>query len=762
MAKKNDCWGIEVGANALKAIRLVRRGNDVNVAEYDMLPFKKVLTTPDLNVDEAIEVQLDTFLARHQVSKSTVMVSVPASAAFQKFAKLPPVDPRKIPEMVRFEALQQIPFPMDEVEWDYQVFSSPDSPDTSVGIVAITKEKVNQFLKNYREVGLTVDGLTLSPLAVYNALVYDMNLTPESPGTIMMDIGTSNTDLIIYENGQIWMRRMQIGGNNFTDALMRAFKLGFSKAERLKREAGTSKYARQIFQAMRPVFADLVQEIQRSLGYYQSINREANLTRLVGVGSTFRLRGIQKFLKQQLQMEVIKPDGFKRLQIEGPASAEFVENSINFCTAYGLALQGLDLESVDINIMPREILKQRLWKSKQPMFIVTAASLVAAAGVSYAKLKTVEFEFDKNKETNDKIISPIESKARSFVDEWKTTVSVQDPRQRIANLQRILDYRDVWPKLLADIDDAQGSINPQPVFRGVAAQNKEVYLNIQSILRTDRQKMYIESLSSKYRFATYAAAGTVAPAPAAAAPTSFDINGPVRPGGRTLGKPPAGPAGAGVTGNIATGSSWPNGGPSPLFDLVIKGTIPSQHAPTLIGKDFLFWLQANSIRPGRPYRILIAPDTIVYLATKTASGGGGGGGGAGGGGGGGGGMTAYNGGFPTAPVAPQRPPGGAASPWATAGGAGPAGAGPAGSGANRTLQPNTFFQRPLMHEPNGTDYVFEIKFTIELVQPSEFRLAPQVVPGPGGPGAKTSQIDTTTPSSLPQGIVPDDRKERNS
>jgi type IV pilus assembly protein PilM len=729
MAKKNDCWGIEVGANALKAIRLVRRGNDVNVAEYDILPFKKVLTTPDLNVDEAIEVQLDTFLARHQVNKSTVMVSVPASAAFQKFAKLPPVDPKKIPEMVRFEALQQIPFPMDEVEWDYQVFSAPDSPDTSVGIVAITKEKVNQFLKNYREVGLTVDGLTLSPLAVYNSIVYDMNLTPESPGTIMMDIGTSNTDLIIYENGQIWMRRMQIGGNNFTDALMRAFKLGFSKAERLKREAGTSKYARQIFQAMRPVFADLVQEIQRSLGYYQSINRDAHLTRLIGVGSTFRLRGIQKFLKQQLQMEVIKPDGFKRLQIEGPASAEFVENSINFCTAYGLALQGLDLESVDINIMPRDVLKQRLWRAKQPMFIATAASLVAAAGVSMAKLKSVDNDFEKNKEINDKVISPIETKARGFVDEWKTQVSVQDPRQRISNLQRILDYRDVWPKLLADIDDAQGSINPQPAFR---LTQKDVYQQIQSIPRGDRQKMYIETMSSKYRFATYAApgapaAGTAGPTPP---PTNMGINiGGTAPGGRTLGRPGNNTATAAPNANanaaFAVTSAWPNGGPSPMFDIVLKGYIPSQNAPSLLGRDFLLWLQTNSIKPGRPYRIIVSPDTIVYLAQRqnnalSASSAAPAGGGFG---------------FTGAAQPAARPAAGAT--WGGGGGA----AGGGAAGANKNLQ-SGYFSKPLSGEESKSDYIFEIKFTIELVQPSDLR-APVNVPGSTGP--RTSRIDADMP-----------------
>ena len=72
----------------------------------------------------------------------------------------------------------------------------------------------------------------------------------------------------------MWTRTIQIGGNNFTEALVRAFKLSFPKAEQHKRTAASSKYARQIFQAMRPVFADLVQEIQRCIGFYTSLHRE--------------------------------------------------------------------------------------------------------------------------------------------------------------------------------------------------------------------------------------------------------------------------------------------------------------------------------------------------------------------------------------------------------------------------------------------------------------------------------------------------------
>jgi hypothetical protein len=113
MPKATDCWGIEVGSNAIKAIRLQRQGADVSIVDFDVIPFKKILTTPDLDVDEAIRVGLDQFVNRHNLSKSGLVVSVPGHMAFARFAKLPPVEPKKIPDIVRFEAVQQIPFPIE-------------------------------------------------------------------------------------------------------------------------------------------------------------------------------------------------------------------------------------------------------------------------------------------------------------------------------------------------------------------------------------------------------------------------------------------------------------------------------------------------------------------------------------------------------------------------------------------------------------------------------------------------------------------------
>ncbi len=495
MGKQNDSWGIEVGASALKAVRLVYDGEVVSVADYEVIPFKMPLVTPDLDADEQIQVALDQFLSQHETKKSTIVVSVPGHAAFARFAKLPPVDPKKIAEIVRFEAAQQVPFPIEQVEWDYQTFQGEDSPDVEVGIFAITKERLAQFLSNYRQAGLKIDGLTMSPLAVFNGLCYDLQLDPKQDSIALVDIGTTSTDVIICDHGAVWIRTLQIGGNDFTEALMRAFKVSYPKAEKLKREARTSKYARQIFQAMRPVFADLVQELQRSLGFYQSMNRDAEINRLIGVGSTFRLPGLQKFLKQQLNMEVIRPSRFERLAIDGKHEADFAEHAVNMATAYGLAIQGLGLEWLTANLLPKQIVRERIWKSKQPWFAAAAGLMAASVGVTYAYQTYLQKSYEPMIEQTDQVVRPVLGEATKLVGEWRRAQSFKASEQEIKNLVDLFEYRDLWPKILRDINDALAAVDPQP-----ALLTNDIEA-ISQIPRRERRRFYVTDLSATFDLA---------------------------------------------------------------------------------------------------------------------------------------------------------------------------------------------------------------------------------------------------------------------
>lgn len=577
MPSNNDAWGIEVGANAIKALRLTRTGDQVRVSEYEVLPFKKILTTPDINADEAIQVGLDHLMNKHQMRKSVIVASVPGHMAFARFAKLPPVEPKKIGEIVKYEAIQQIPFPLEQVEWDYQVFQEEDSPEVEVGIFAITKDRVMKFLSDYQEVGLAVDALTLSPLGVYNALSYDLNLNEQAPGTIFVDIGTSSTDVIIVEGGGIWLRTLPTGGNNFTEALVKAFKLTFPKAEKLKREAGTSKYARQIFQAMRPVFADLVQEIQRSLGYYQSLNRDAELKRLIGVGSTFRLPGLTKFLKQQLQLDVKKLDGFQRAETEPKRASELAEHAINLATAYGLALQGLGLGRVEANILPSHILSQRMWRSKQPIFAAAAALVVLASGLSYFRVASEQSAYEQAQE-GVKITQAL-NVAREQTKEIDGILEKDDPITRMTNLYRTADYRDVWPKMMADLSGALTQLQTQEEL--TASPPNDAKIEQAAIPRDQRRQVLITSYQVEYW---------------------PDGKGPVRPGAAARRNPMGYDEEEGEDEEAA----------APRFKVMVQGVTPYHDANGLIGQ-FTRAIAQSTQEVNRPYRVVPGSVGIPFL-----------------------------------------------------------------------------------------------------------------------------------------------------
>lgn len=459
MASSNICWGIEMGYGAIKALKLENDGGEYKVLDYAIINHPKVLSTPELDQTDAMRVALGTLVNQHDLSNAHIAVSLPGHQSFARFAKLPPVEPKKVPDIVKFEAVQQIPFPLEEVEWDYQTFVSPDSPDIEVGIFAVTRQRIMDQLSMLSDVGLTPDLVTLSPIAAYNALAVDLGFTDDTPGTIILDIGTVSTDMIIAEAGRVWVRTFPIGGHKFTEALVSAFKLSYTKAEKLKREAEQSKHARHVFQAMRPVFSDIVQEIQRSIGFYQSVHPDADLKRLVGLGSTFRLPGLRKYLKQQTGMDVYRLEQFKKIAMDGPQAGEFQASSFNLATAYGCVLQNFEHAPMKANLMPIPVIKEAMWKRKVPYFATAAGLAAAAAGAMFIRplLDSSAFE-GASKPT---ILSTVANEARSLANAAEEA-GVTDSAQadlRGAQIVGLLDENAYYTHILEDTSRLISSVN---------------------------------------------------------------------------------------------------------------------------------------------------------------------------------------------------------------------------------------------------------------------------------------------------------------
>ena len=492
MASPRFAWGIDIGNRALKAVKLVRTAEGLRVDDFELIEHETVLSNAGDNREQLVQTALANFVQRHPMKGGAIAVGVSGQASFARFIKLPPVEPSKIPEIVRFEAIQQIPFPLDDVEWSYQLFQDPESPDVEVGIFAMRKELIDRYIKDFTDFELNVQVVQMNPLAVYNGLYQDSRFDGT---TMVIDMGAENTDLIIADNETIWMRSIPIGGNNFTSTLEKAFKLPFAKAEELKRNAATSKYARQIFQAMRPNFADLVAEIQRSMGFYASVHKDSSIARVIALGATFRLPGLQKYLQQNLQLDI---HGVDTLSTGSPAdpklAALFNENLRASVAAYGLAVQAMGDAKITSSLLPAAIRREKIWREKIKWFAASAALFVVGAGIGVARYSVQNIQYQQAEPVRNKITS-VEKQASDLDTQWQTVADSGAPdRQQIQNVKALMSYRSLWRDMLLDIS---GSVPPaQPdVAAGVLSGDKDTIIKVP---RNKRDVIYVDSIVSKF------------------------------------------------------------------------------------------------------------------------------------------------------------------------------------------------------------------------------------------------------------------------
>ncbi|MEK6235358.1 MAG: pilus assembly protein PilM, partial [Planctomycetales bacterium] len=318
MAKTKAVWGIELGQSTFKALRCREVDGDptrVEVDAFDYIEYATSLNDPEVDGEEILQDALTKFLSRNKVKGDRVAISVPGHAGLARFIKLPPVESSKVPDIVKYEARQQIPFPLEEVVWDYQQMAGGAEEEgflleCEVGLFAMKRDQVLKALEPFQHAGVEVDLVQLAPLSLYNFLTFDQmsdlpapeEYDPDDPpeSIVMLSMGSEASDLVITNGFRVWQRPIPLGGNHFTKALMKELDLTFAKAEHLKRNATQSSDPKVVFQAMRGVFSELVTECQRSISHYMNLDKSANITKILAVGNVMKLPGIRTFLQQNL------------------------------------------------------------------------------------------------------------------------------------------------------------------------------------------------------------------------------------------------------------------------------------------------------------------------------------------------------------------------------------------------------------------------------------------------------------------------------
>ncbi|GEM_PF-1929280 len=437
-------WGIDVSKFSIKAVRAEGGKGGVTLTGLEVIEYPVPTGNEEIDVNERIREGLRTFMAKAHAQKDLLCCSIPGHATFNRFIKLPQVEPKRIAEIVRYEAQQHIPFPIDEVIWDFQKIERnyEVGEEMEVVLFAIKKDIVSSFLGDLAAVDIEIDQLQFAPVALYNFMMYDQDV---SRASVVLDMGADNTDLIIIDGDKFWIRNLPIAGNDITKTIAKKFNCAFNEAEKLKVTAAQSPQAAKIFNVIQPVLKDLVGEIHRSIGYYKSLSKTARLERLVIAGNSSKTLNFQKFLSQQLQMEAVKITKLGKLAVGSRVSEPQLQKYLpSLGVAIGLALQGLGESSNHVNLLPPELVAKKKVAAKRPFVIAAAACLLATAGASFFGGTQEKDQLGELKLTAEQVVADFQT-LQSNVQTAKREVA--DVMPTLEEIAKIAPERDLSIKV---------------------------------------------------------------------------------------------------------------------------------------------------------------------------------------------------------------------------------------------------------------------------------------------------------------------------
>ena len=304
--KAESAWGIDLSSSGLKAVRMVLReqGAVVAIKNFDVVEHATPL--PGL-VNEAqrrdvIADTLQRFLKRNPTQGDVVCISFPGMQALTRFLSIPPTDAKQTQELMRYEARQQVPLPLEQLAWDYHIWQPPeaDSELPRDAMLLATKQfHISQRLQPLEDAGLRPHILQCDCVALYN--FYRYTLAADAPPhndtwTVLCDIGADGTNFVACGRNRLWYRSLPRGGNEFSQALVRRAKLKFSQAEHLKIHPEQTRRFSDLYDTWRPIYDHLLRDIRDSLEAFGKTHRRAVIDRILLCGGALRTHGLHRHL----------------------------------------------------------------------------------------------------------------------------------------------------------------------------------------------------------------------------------------------------------------------------------------------------------------------------------------------------------------------------------------------------------------------------------------------------------------------------------
>lgn len=303
-------WGLDLGVAGLRAARLVANGAqqlptlDATVT----VPYPSALTPL---TDEAERQRwqceaLRQFGERHRLDTDRICLAVPGLSTLGCFLELPPVDLKKLDETVQAEVGFRFPREISELAWGYYAFprAAGDGGQRAphrVLIQAVKKHLVDLLLLLSQDAQLRLDVVQSECLALHNLAMHEFfgggAPAGAKPASVaILDVGARAAKLVISSPQAAWFRSLGGAGENFTNALVRSFKLTRHQAEQLKRMPTRARRVSQVDQCLEADLNYLVDEVERSVRAYQRQYPGLPVGQLLGLGGGFRLHGLLRRL----------------------------------------------------------------------------------------------------------------------------------------------------------------------------------------------------------------------------------------------------------------------------------------------------------------------------------------------------------------------------------------------------------------------------------------------------------------------------------
>ncbi len=341
-------------------------------------------------------IAIASLASRLKVGKGKVRYAISGQSVFTRFVKLPPLQEDNIEQLVTFEAQQHVPFPINEVVWDYELIDS--TGEKEVVIVAIKGDALDEVNAAVNDSGLTTSEVDVAPMALYNAFRAAYGTPGET--VLLIDIGARTSNLLYIEGKRFFTRSIAIGGAAVTAAIAKDYGVPFMEAEGTKIQHGLvalggghmeqlDESVAALAQVVRNALTRLPAEIARTTNYYRSQHGGSAPTRIVLAGGGANLPYTLEFFQEKLNLPV---EFFNPLAVVSPGKnvdpAVLQREGHMMGELIGLGLRGIGKSQINIDLVPSVVELARAADRRKPL-LITAAAVVLLGAAAWAGLQYV-------------------------------------------------------------------------------------------------------------------------------------------------------------------------------------------------------------------------------------------------------------------------------------------------------------------------------------------------------------------------------------